>query len=131
MLLDNGETTWTEFEYMAPSYEYNKPYSIFEADPSTIEGSFPMGGTKSISPVCENNDTDRELALTNIKTIIERPQIVLKKPIATTAIPVLGQKINFSDTGVYNDISGSMHVRGITYDLNTEMMTVEGEGVIA
>lgn len=127
MLLNNGTSNLTEDDIYPIEYQRNPAYSQFEASDTVVAGSYPYGRELSISPVCGAAiSTD----LGNIKTIMERPQVVAKKPIETSGIPDIGERISFTDTALENDTDVQMWVREMSFDFVEEDVTLVGDGAI-
>ena len=129
MLRANGSEDIDEFDFYPARYEANEPYSIFLTDVDSVDGSYPYGGELNVTPVCHTLAANRELALADIKTIIERQRTVIEKPIDSSSIPVPGMRFNFLDESTVHDIDVAMFARNITFDMNTEDITIEGDFV--
>ena len=129
MLRANGSEDIDEFDFYPARYEANKPYSLFVTDADSVEGSYPYGGELDVSPTAHGTQANRLTALGDIKTILERQRAVIEKPIDSLSLPVPGMRFNFLDESTVHDIDVAMFARNITFDMNTEDITIEGDFV--
>ena len=66
--------------------------------------------------MCHGTQANRETALGNIKTIMERPQIVMRKPLDTSTLPSIGEKIHWNDESLSEEIAASNHKGQARYE---------------
>ena len=131
MLLSRGDTLeLTEFKVLPSSYRESPPYSQFTSDDESVDGSYAYGKEFSVSPKCHSNGPLVEDALGDIKTIMERHQIVISAPLVLENIPNIGQKITLTDDSMEESIDIEMWARAIIYDFDNYEMIVEGDGTI-
>lgn len=133
MLADNGSTILTEFDIFPSVYNDPTPVTSVKATVLSTEysvaGSSGYGGSSaevSISPVCHTAQANIETALSDIKTIIERPSMQLIKPLSEP--PAIGQRINITDESTWKPLNVWARVRSITWDFDQEQCVIEGEG---
>lgn len=128
MLLTNGsDEAITEFDFYPADYEMDKPYSLFKTDDDSVEGSYPYGTEFNLTPVCHGTQANRETALGDIKTILERYRAVTEKDLETSNLPVPGMKITFEDASTVHTIDVELYARNLTFDFSTEDVVIEGD----
>jgi len=93
-----------------------------------VAGSHSYGETLDISPACQTTRALIRPALTNIKTIMERMQIQLTKPLS--GVPKFGQKIELLDESMPVPSNVWGRVAEQVYDWDGEQCIVIGEGAI-
>lgn len=133
MLGDRGSRTLIEMDFEPPSYEDHPPYNRFVAGTRTLSGSEQTGDDYSVSPVCHTTNANIDAALADIKTIIERQNIVVRMPLLLDNVPDIGEKISFVDQNQVIDLDGWFRARAITFNVtpSEEYLVVEGEGAVS
>lgn len=91
------------------------------------------GNRETISSVNEST-TNVEAALTNRKTILEKPRATIRLDLTAANLPQPGQSIEWTDEIVSPDGAASIAVairaRNISFDLDSQKIIIEGEGSI-
>ena len=111
-----------------------------------INGSYKYGEEEEISSALQYDDSgfadayaanlrllryNNKLALTDIKTILEKPQINVEMPIEDNNLPDFGKKISFINTAYNQDTNVSLRIREISFDFLNENLTISGDGEIS
>lgn len=130
MLGETKEVNLTEFEIYPSGYTYINPISIFktgtEATEASVDGKYSYGDEDSISPQCTTDITDSETALTDRKSILESPKILMKFPLDKVYKP--GTKLILTDESQEITLTVEAKVRSAIYNFNDFECVVEGEG---
>jgi len=130
MLTDNGSTTLTEFDILPSTYKDNPPYTLFTGGNYHVDGSYDYGTEFSVSPVCHTTQSNIEGALGDIKTTIEKSQVVIKAPLELDSIPSIGQKVTLVDESLERSSTIEARIRAVVYDFDDYSYVLEGEGAI-
>ena len=130
MLLDNGSSTITEFDFMPSDYYTNAPLAqvVGQETEYTQESAYEYGQTKEIMEYC-TNQAQVETALSNILAISNKSGCRLRMPF-TGDIPLIGEKISWTDTSLGMDTDVYIRCRAVQYNFDSEEVIIEGEGVL-
>lgn len=129
MLLDTGETTYTEFDFFPLNYDYLEPLAVMRSGSRSQFSAYPYGKDLSITQyhdVGANVDT----ALDDILTIWHKPRSRFRIPLLGS-IPTPGAKLTWTDESQGQDTDMSIMARSISYDFDKEEAIIDGEGAIS
>lgn len=113
-------TTGSIQEFPAPECQWN----------AVVDGSYAYGGVCSVSPSCNWYHADKIARLTEIKGIMEMPRARVQLPLAAGRIPIIGQRVTYTDETLRVSTDVAMRVASITYNFETSTCVIEGEATL-
>lgn len=132
MLLYNGSTTFTEFEFFPPQYWDKEPVAsvmeITTENDFTRFSSYPHGRKMSVESY-HTTQGNINTALDDIITLENRSRCSVQLPIVN-GVPAAGERLQWTDTrlGVSTDVT--MYARTFRFDLAKGYVEVEGDATI-
>lgn len=114
----------TEFDVMAPYYEYPSPYSKLTSADSSIDGSCAYGDPYNVAAY---HDTDANIvaALGKIKTLVEKGEMIVPFPTVATA-PAIGEFRTLTDESLENPKATTILTSEINYNFDEDVAVVRG-----
>lgn len=131
-LLDSDATlSLDEFDFTPADYQGGEAVSLIKSGDYSVAGSDPAGKEINISTAWHTTQTNIEDALTNIKTLIEKPVVTLElAEVETevgfnTEVTALDKSLLEPVTAVFN-----IHKRNLSYSDSYEKLVIEGRGSV-
>ena len=116
-----------EVKYSAPV-----PYSIFKNGEYSVAGTYSHGKEYTQSNKYQTLQAAIEVELARKKVLLDKWWIEIVLPVGDNSISY-GQKITFTDSSKFTDLTVEMWARDFHYELDTyqERLTIAGEGTLS
>lgn len=131
MKADNGEM---EAPYIS-EYSYMEDQPIFKVSETTFDNevinSYEYGKEKIISPVCAETTGLTLEALENINDVLLMKTLQITAPLDDIGKVVFGKKIYWLDEEMPETINGWLRINSVSYDFDSEFITIAGIGEVS
>ena len=133
---DNGTLSLPFYHFMESNVSDFAPIaelSISGEDTWTpVTTSYPYGEKKSFQKY-HDTEANATSALNDILTILQKPQGYVKIPLGKLGsdIPVIGEKVTWTDNDLYTGLNISIRTRRIVFNLMDGYCEIIGEGDVA
>jgi len=129
MLLNTGETTYTEFDFFPSQYDYLEPVAVARTGAFSQFSAYPYGRDMTVTQY-HDTQANAEAALVNIMSVWHKPRARFRIPLLGS-IPTPGKKLSWTDTAQGQDTDMYIMARSIQYDFDNEEAIIDGEGAIS